>query len=125
MAITVMYRSKDFDPPNHDWYYVKYEPTGGVSEMQGMRVAGNVTMCIERGFPRGGNSMSETTLAGYSQHMRAGICLVLLALPPCRNSSNYCPPEATNMDCQTRPTPDRNGRLSQGKRQNSIRPAGR
>ncbi len=47
MAITVMYRSKDFDSANHDWYYVKYEPNGKVSEMQAMRVAGKVKMCID------------------------------------------------------------------------------
>lgn len=56
MAITVMYRSKDFDPANHDWYYVKYEPNGRVSEMQGMRVAGNVKMCIDcHGNAKGGD----------------------------------------------------------------------
>lgn len=47
MAVTIMYRSKDFDPAHHDWYYVKYDPTGRVSEMQGMRVAGNVKMFID------------------------------------------------------------------------------
>ncbi len=47
MAITIMYRSKDFDPANRDWYYVKYEPNGQVSQMQGMRVSGKVKMCID------------------------------------------------------------------------------
>jgi hypothetical protein len=47
MAITVMYRSKDFDPTSQDWYYVKYEPNGKASEMLGVRVAGKVKMCID------------------------------------------------------------------------------
>ncbi len=47
MAVTIMYRSMGFDPAHLDWYYVKYDPTGRVSEMQGMRVAGNVKMCID------------------------------------------------------------------------------
>lgn len=47
MAITVMYRSEGYDPQHQDWYWVKYEPDGRVSEMSGMRVAGQVAMCIE------------------------------------------------------------------------------
>lgn len=37
MALTVMYRSKDYDPDNHDWYWVKYEPDGRISQMAGGR----------------------------------------------------------------------------------------
>lgn len=47
MALTVMYRSKEFDSTNNDWYWVKYEPNGRVSEMADMPVAGRVGMCIE------------------------------------------------------------------------------
>lgn len=47
MAITVMYRGKGFDPQNRDWYWVKYEADGRVSEMNGMQVSGKVSMCIE------------------------------------------------------------------------------
>jgi hypothetical protein len=47
MAITVMYRSQGFDPQHGDWYWVKYEPGGRVARMNGMPVAGKVTMCAD------------------------------------------------------------------------------
>lgn len=47
MAITVMYRSKDYDPEHGDWYWIKYEPDGRTSQMQGMKVAGRVSMCSD------------------------------------------------------------------------------
>lgn len=47
MAITVMYRSEGYDPEHGDWYWVKYEPDGRVSRMDGMAVAGRVQMCID------------------------------------------------------------------------------
>jgi hypothetical protein len=47
MAVTVMYRSEGYDPENGDWYWVKYEPDGGVSRMDGMAVAGRVQMCAD------------------------------------------------------------------------------
>lgn len=47
MAVTVMYRLKNYDAKNHDWLWVKYEPDGRVARMNGMPVAGKVGMCIE------------------------------------------------------------------------------
>jgi hypothetical protein len=51
MAITVMYRSKGYDPKHNDWYWIKYLPDGTVDrmpeEMGGGVVAGRVKMCIE------------------------------------------------------------------------------
>lgn len=47
MAITVMYRSRGFDPDHGDWYWAKYEPDGRVARMNGMPVSGRVGMCIE------------------------------------------------------------------------------
>ncbi|MGD9858110.1 MAG: cytochrome P460 family protein [Planctomycetaceae bacterium] len=55
MAVTVMYRSQGYDAEHQDWYWVKYEPNGQVSEMQGMRVAGQVGMCIECHSGAGGD----------------------------------------------------------------------
>lgn len=47
MAITAMFRSEGYDPQHGDWYWVKYEPNGMVSQMNGMAVAGRVGMCAE------------------------------------------------------------------------------
>lgn len=47
MALTVMYRVKGFDPEHNDWYWVKYEPNGAASQMNGMSVAGRVKMCAD------------------------------------------------------------------------------
>ncbi|GIW92923.1 MAG: hypothetical protein KatS3mg110_0964 [Pirellulaceae bacterium] len=55
MAITVMYRSAGFDPENSDWYWVKYEPDGRVSQMAGKPISGRVAMCIECHKGAGGN----------------------------------------------------------------------
>lgn len=38
--ITVMYKLKDFYPPGHDWYWIKYKPDGEV------RLEGKVDACI-------------------------------------------------------------------------------
>jgi len=46
-AITVMYRSKDYDPDNNDWYWVKYQPDGTVAKMKDMKLAGKVDGCIQ------------------------------------------------------------------------------
>jgi len=50
MAITVMLRSKGYDPEHGDWYYAKYLPTGKIDttppEMKSMPVAGRFKMCI-------------------------------------------------------------------------------
>lgn len=47
MAITVMYRSKGFDPENGDWVWTKFEPDGEVSVMNGMKLTGKVGMCAQ------------------------------------------------------------------------------
>jgi len=47
MAVTVMYRVKDYNPGNRDWYWMKFEPNGQVSEMAGMPLAGQVQMCAD------------------------------------------------------------------------------
>jgi hypothetical protein len=40
--ITVMYKTKDFNPAGHDWYWVKYKPDGEA------RLEGKVDACIYR-----------------------------------------------------------------------------
>ena len=47
MAITVMYRSKDYDRDNGDWVWTKYEPDGQVSVMKGLALTGKIGMCIQ------------------------------------------------------------------------------
>lgn len=51
MAITVMQRSKGYDPEHGDWYYAKYRPDGKIDttppEMKSMPIAGRFMMCIE------------------------------------------------------------------------------
>lgn len=48
MAVTVMYRSKNYDPEHGDWYWVKYEPDGRVSRTdEGKPIAGHVQKCAE------------------------------------------------------------------------------
>ncbi len=47
MALTIMYRTKGYDSERGDWYYVKYEPDGRASRMEGRPVAGKVKMCID------------------------------------------------------------------------------
>ena len=51
MAITVMYRSKDYNPEAGDWYWVKYNTDGTVAkappEMQSMPLAGKPMGCIK------------------------------------------------------------------------------
>ena len=50
MAVTIMYRSKGYDPEHGDWYWVKYMPDGTVAkaplEKGSMRLAGKVKGCI-------------------------------------------------------------------------------
>lgn len=55
MAITVMYRAKDYDPEHNDWYWVKYEPNGQAAQMNGMPVAGRAQMCIDCHSQAGGD----------------------------------------------------------------------
>jgi hypothetical protein len=47
MAVTVMYRTKDYDPKNNDWYWAKYEADGRISMMKSMPIAGKVMMCAK------------------------------------------------------------------------------
>lgn len=47
MAVTVMYRVKDYDPKNGDWYWAKYEADGRISKMKSMPIAGKVMMCTK------------------------------------------------------------------------------
>lgn len=51
MAITVMQRSKGYDPKHGDWYYAKYMPNGKIAttppEMKSIPVAGRFKMCID------------------------------------------------------------------------------
>lgn len=51
MAITLMYRSKGYNPSAGDWYWVKYDSKGNVAQMQTpqgkMAIAGKAKGCIE------------------------------------------------------------------------------
>jgi len=51
MAVTVMYRSKGYNPDAGDWYWVKYNADGTVAkappEMQSMPLAGKPMGCIK------------------------------------------------------------------------------
>lgn len=53
-----MYRTKDYDPAHQDWYWVKYEPDGRVSQMGGMPVGGKVSMCIDCHAGAGGGDFA-------------------------------------------------------------------
>ncbi len=50
MAITVMHRSKGYDPEHGDWYYAKYLTDGKIArtppEMKNMPIAGKFKKCI-------------------------------------------------------------------------------
>ncbi len=52
-AVTVMYRSKGFDPQHRDWWYGKYMPNGQIAtmKMEGsgrvMKLAGSVQSCVK------------------------------------------------------------------------------
>jgi len=52
MIVTVMYKSKGYDPEHNDWWYAKYMPDGKVAtmKMKGsdkvMKLAGKVQGCI-------------------------------------------------------------------------------
>jgi len=51
MAITLMYRLKDYNPEAGNWYWVKYDAKGKVAEMETpkgkMAIAGKAMGCIE------------------------------------------------------------------------------
>jgi hypothetical protein len=50
-AITIMYRSKGYNPESGDWYWAKYNPDGSVAtkptEQAPIRLAGKPNGCIE------------------------------------------------------------------------------
>lgn len=46
MAITVMFRTKNFDPEHKNWWWVKYNAGGTVAEAKDMPIAGKVQSCI-------------------------------------------------------------------------------
>ena len=50
-AITVMYRSKDYNPEAGDWYWIKYNPDGSVATTPqaagGQKIMGKAGRCIE------------------------------------------------------------------------------
>ena len=58
-AITVMYRSKAYNPDAGDWYWVKFNPDGTVDsssvESGSKPIAGKVTSCIECHSDAGGD----------------------------------------------------------------------
>ena len=62
MAITVMYRLKDYNPAGGDWYWVKYLPDGTVAtaprEKGGVRLAGKVNGCIQCHSDADGNDFT-------------------------------------------------------------------
>lgn len=58
-AVTVMYRSKAYNPDAGDWYWVKFNPDGTVDrssiETGSKPIAGKVTSCIECHSDAGGD----------------------------------------------------------------------
>ena len=50
MAVTVMYRSKGYNPQAGDWYWAKYNPDGTIAKMPpekgSMKIAGKAKGCI-------------------------------------------------------------------------------
>ena len=62
MAITVMQRSKGYDPRHGSWYYAKYMPSGKITrtppEIKSMPVAGRIQMCIECHSGAGGDDFA-------------------------------------------------------------------
>ncbi|MBI2934755.1 MAG: cytochrome P460 family protein [Chloroflexi bacterium] len=53
-AVTVMYKAKGFDPANNDWFWLKYEPGGKITDQ------GKVQMCIDCHGERRGNDFIYT-----------------------------------------------------------------
>lgn len=49
-AITVMYRRPGYDPDNHDWFWVKYDPQGKpATNPKGIALAGRVAKGMKEG----------------------------------------------------------------------------
>ena len=61
-AITVMYRSKGYNPDAGDWYWIKYNPDGTVAttsvEMGSAKISGAFKSCIECHSGADGNDYS-------------------------------------------------------------------
>lgn len=55
MAITVMYRSKNYDPQHNDWYYAKYNPDGSIAMKGNTTLGGRVQGCIDCHSSAAGN----------------------------------------------------------------------
>lgn len=56
-SIMVMYRVKNYDPPNNDWYWIQYEPDGTVARDDSRPprpIAGRVESCIRCHSQAGG-----------------------------------------------------------------------
>ncbi|MBL4885115.1 MAG: cytochrome P460 family protein [Planctomycetaceae bacterium] len=62
MAVTVMYRAKDYNPAANDWYWVKYTADGNVAmtppEKGNMPISGKFASCIECHSSAEGNDFS-------------------------------------------------------------------
>lgn len=49
-AVTVMYQREGYDPDNHNWFWVKYTPDGGLEKNpKGMPLAGRVAKGMDAG----------------------------------------------------------------------------
>lgn len=50
-AVTVMQKARGYDPDNADWFWVKFDPKGGVmSNPKGMKLAGRVAKGMSKGY---------------------------------------------------------------------------
>ncbi len=62
MAVTVMYRSRGYDPKHNDWYWIKYLPDGKVAttppEKGAKPIAGKFPSCIECHSSAAGNDFA-------------------------------------------------------------------
>ncbi|MCG8649954.1 MAG: cytochrome P460 family protein [Pirellulales bacterium] len=47
MAVTTMYKARNYDQAGTGWYWTKYNPDGSVATKDGKRLAGKVQGCIE------------------------------------------------------------------------------
>ena len=62
MAITLMYKSKGYNPEAGDWYWAKFMPNGKVAQMETpkgkMSLAGKAKGCIDCHADAGGNDFA-------------------------------------------------------------------
>ncbi len=50
MAVTVMQKVRGYDPEDKDWFWVKFDPSGGVMKNpKGMSLAGRVAKGMNKG----------------------------------------------------------------------------